>query len=397
MKLKELSISESNRANTAKKHVLLIGPPPYRESGARVKFDLMLEYIRKFHHLIIHKFDLPVHHPLYSKGGTHTRINHPRTVIEVLRAISLVPRVENVVLFGPSDVCFSYGLVVMLSAKLFRRHCAVHITGGRAVFNTTLLPAFVRSACLIMAVRMADVFVVETQVARKDLPVRLRSKAIVIGGFRPRLPPDLPPLRWEEGGKKFALVVRTPPDKKHVTEDEKGLDVLLDAVDHLHHSSTRKFDLAPVEDMEWHIYGPTSDSLCKRMQRTPDITFHGMMTNDQLRDALRRHDVLVFPSRYALEGHPGVIIEAFMAGLPVIASDLPGPAEIVHHEVNGLIVKTGDANALATAMIRLSTDGSLHRQLAAGARASAPDFDQDVVLPELVKSLGLLPAGTGSI
>ena len=65
--------------------------------------------------------------------------------------------------------------------------------------------------------------------------------------------------------------------------------------------------------------------------------------------------------------------------------------------MNGLIVKTGDANALATAMIRLSTDVALHRQLAAGAQASASDFDQDMVLPELVKSLDLLPADTGSI
>ena len=396
MKLKELSILESNRANTAKKHVLLIGPPPYRESGARVTFDLMLEYITKLPHLVIHNFDLPVHHPLYSKGGTHTTTNHLRTVIEVLRAVSLVPRVENVVLFGSSDACFSYGLVFMLFAKLFRKHCAVRITGGRAVFSTMLLPAFVRSACLIMA-RMSDVFVVQTRVARKDLPVQLRSKAIVIGGFRPRLLPDLPPLRWKEGGKKFIFVGKSPSDKKQATEDVKGLDVLLDAVDHVHHSSTRKSDLAPVEDMEWHIYGPVSASLCERMQRTPDITFHGMMTNDQLRDTLRRYDVLVFPSRYAFDGHPGVIIEAFMAGLPVVASDLPGPAEIVHHEVNGLIVKTGDADALATAMIRLSTDGALHRQLAAGAQASASDFDQDVVLPELVKSLGLLPADTGSI
>ena len=396
MKLKELSIFESNRANTAKKHVLLIGPPPYRESGARVTFDLMLEYITKLPHLVIHNFDLPVHHPLYSKGGTHTTTNHLRTVIEVLRAVSLVPRVENVVLFGSSDVCFSYGLVFMLFAKLFRRHCAVRITGGGVVFSTTLLPAFVRSACLIMA-RMADVFVVQTRVARKVLPVRLRSKAIVIGGFRPRPQPDLPPLRWKEGGKKFVFVGKSPPDKKQATEDVKGLDVLLDAVDHVHHSSTRKSDLAPVEDMEWHIYGPVSARLCERMQRTPDITFHGMMTNDQLRDTLRRHDVLVFPSRAASEGHPGAVVEAFMAGLPVIASDLPGPAEIVHHEVNGLIVKTGNADALATAMIRLSTDGALHRQLAAGAQASASDFDQDVVLPELVKSLGLLPAGTGSI
>ena len=40
-------------------------------------------------------------------------------------------------------------------------------------------------------------------------------------------------------------------------------------------------------------------------------------------------------------------------------------------------------------MIRLSSDGALRCRLAAGAQASASDFDQDKVLPELVRALGL--------
>ena len=104
---------------------------------------------------------------------------------------------------------------------------------------------------------------------------------------------------------------------------------------------------------------------------------------------MRRHDVLLFPSRYDLDGHPGAVIEAFMAGLPVIASDLPGPSEIVHHEVNGLTFKTGDADALASAISRIDTDDRLRERLAAGAHDSASRFDQDIVLPELARALNL--------
>ena len=392
MALKETSVSGNDYAGTAKKHVLLIGPPPYKEGGAWVTFDLMLQYLRKLPHLMIHNLDLPVHHPLYSESGAPGPLSHPRTVIKVLRTVTLIPRVDYVFFYGGFDVCFSYGLAFILCAKLFCKRCAVRITGGRAVFNTKLLPALVRSACLVIA-RAADVILVQTEVARNDLPVRLRSKATVIKGFRLRPPSELPPFRRMEDGMKFVFVGRAQPDKMQSTTEEKGLDVLLDAVDRIRTFPVRQPGLESVEDVEVHVYGPVSAGLAERMQRTPDITAHGFMANDQLRDTLRQHDVLVFPSRYTFDGHPGVIIEAFMAGLPVIASDLPGPSEIVHHEMNGLIVKTGDVDALAAAMIRLATDGALRRQLAAGARASGSGFDQDKVLPELVKALGLLPAG----
>ena len=390
MKLEEPSRPGNDRATAGGKgRVLVIGPAPYREGGNRVTFELTLEYIGGLPLSAIHHFDLPVHRPLYDENGGPGRLSHPRTVIDVLRAVGLVPRVDNVVFFGSSKICFSYGLAFMLCARLFRKRGAVRITGGRAVFDTRLLPAFVRSACLLMA-RACDVLLVQTEVARNDLPAKLRPKAVVVRGFRPRPPPDPPPVRRREGEMSFACITRAMPDRKRPEAEEKGLDVLLDAVDLLRTSPpARQSSPARMEGTALHVYGPVSAGLVERMRNRPDITLHGFMANGRLRDALRQHDALVFPSRNFFDGHPGAIIEAFMAGLPVIASDLPGPCEIVHHEVNGLVVRTGDANALAAAMTRLSSDGALRRRLAAGARASASDFDQDKVLPELVKALGL--------
>ena len=377
---------------TRSRRLLLIGPAPYREGGARQSFEIMLDYVRGLPNLSIERFDLPVHHPLYREDGLPGPLSHRRTVMAVMCAAGRIPRVDDVILFGSIDVCFSYGLALMLCAKLFRKHCVTRVTGGRAVFDTRLLPAFVRSACLFAA-RVSDVVLTETEVARNDLPAKLRSKAVAIGGFRPRPPPVPRPVRRPAGAVSFAFVGRAPPDDgRTIAEDPKGLDVLLDAVDRLRTSPAREFGLGSAEGIEFHAYGPASPGLVERIRRTPGMTAHGFMANDRLREALRQHDVLVFPSRYALDGHPGVVMEAFMAGLPVIASDLPGPSEIVRHEVNGLVVGTGDPNALASAMAKLATDHALRHRLAAGARASASEFDQERVLPRLVEALGLLPA-----
>ena len=54
-------------------------------------------------------------------------------------------------------------------------------------------------------------------------------------------------------------------------------------------------------------------------------------------------------------------------GLPVAATDAPGPASIITHEQNGLLVPSGDAQALANALAYLIEDAhSASRMASAG-------------------------------
>ena len=54
------------------------------------------------------------------------------------------------------------------------------------------------------------------------------------------------------------------------------------------------------------------------------------------------------------EGLSNVLIEALMCGIPVVSYDCPyGPAEIIEHEVNGLLVKLGDVDELSEAFCQM--------------------------------------------
>ena len=354
-----------------------------------MKFEIMLEYFSNLPNLVVHQVDLPVHHPLYREDGGFGPLRHSLTIIDLSRAMVRMARADTVILVGSADFCFSYGSVLALCAKLFRVPSAAVVTGGRGTFSSERLPAPARAACLALF-RAVGRIVVETGVARNDLPARVQSKTRVFRNFRP-LPPKPPRNRSRGEEIRFAFVGRRGAEKSPVSsKPEKGLDVLLEAFERA------RVAPGPAERIELHVYGPIPTNLTGRVERTPDVFSHGRIPNGELRAALRRHDVLAFPSRYTGEGHPGVIIEAFMAGLPVIASDLPGPMEIVEHEVNGLIVPTDDPDAFAGAMNRLAADRTLRRRLAAGAWASASQFDQEKILPELAAVLGLLPGPDGS-
>jgi glycosyltransferase involved in cell wall biosynthesis len=94
----------------------------------------------------------------------------------------------------------------------------------------------------------------------------------------------------------------------------------------------------------------------------------------KLVDLFRSADVFVLPSRAETFGIAAV--EASAAGLPVVASQVGGLADIVVDEQTGFLIPPGDGDALAVALMRLERQPTLRRRLgaAAGIRA-AESFD----------------------
>lgn len=85
----------------------------------------------------------------------------------------------------------------------------------------------------------------------------------------------------------------------------------------------------------------------------------------RLGDVYTKADCLVLPSRWEPWGV--VLAEAAGAGVPIICSDKCGARhEVVCNDVNGIVVRSGDANGLAEAMAKAEgLDGEKGRLLAA--------------------------------
>jgi glycosyltransferase involved in cell wall biosynthesis len=121
------------------------------------------------------------------------------------------------------------------------------------------------------------------------------------------------------------------------------------------------------------LYGPLvpyhGDSRYTRrlepLLRTPGVRWSGEIPHEQVPEALASLDVLVVPSVW-IENAPFVVKEAFCAGVPVVASDLGGIAELVEHERSGLLFPPGDAGALRAALVRLVREPELLARLRRG-------------------------------
>ena len=84
---------------------------------------------------------------------------------------------------------------------------------------------------------------------------------------------------------------------------------------------------------------------------------------------LRSLDIAVLCS--LSEGSPNAIMEYMAAGLPTVATDVGGNAELVEHEVTGLVVPSNDEQQLAAAIDRLLRSPALAAQYGNTARERA--------------------------
>jgi glycosyltransferase involved in cell wall biosynthesis len=102
-----------------------------------------------------------------------------------------------------------------------------------------------------------------------------------------------------------------------------------------------------------------------RVLGRPGVRVAGPLPHADVPRALASMDVLVVPSVW-IENAPFVIREAFVAGVPVVASDLGGMRDLVTHEASGLLFRAGDAGALRAALGRLIDEPELRSRLRGG-------------------------------
>ena len=94
--------------------------------------------------------------------------------------------------------------------------------------------------------------------------------------------------------------------------------------------------------------------------------------------------MIVMSSHY--EGFPMVMIEAMACGLPAVSFDFKcGPRDIIKEGENGLVVKDGDIDGLAKAMMTLMRDDELRKKMGENAKRVVETFSEAKVMDKWVR------------
>lgn len=122
--------------------------------------------------------------------------------------------------------------------------------------------------------------------------------------------------------------------------------------------------------------GPLKNALRERMaltglagysgKRGADTAMFLLGRREDVFEILRVSDVLLLTSAY--EGMPNVIMEAMVAGVPVVATRVGGVPDLIHDGVHGFLHEVGDITGMARSLERLLTDPVLRQQMGNAGR-----------------------------
>lgn len=293
--------------------------------------------------------DLPGFAPLgrslrFSWQGTVTRVTlSPAAVVRTARRV----RGGYDVVHVHEPMLPAAGLTAVVASRA-PVVATFHMTAENALWYRLFGPV-VRAAARRIAVRLA----VSDEAAafvRRVLPGEYRIVPNAIDATA------LPP-RANGSGRRILFVGR--PDER------KGLPVLLRAV-------------ARLPDVELDLVGVEPGEVAAGGR----VRAHGRVRDHERARLLAGADVLCAPS-LGRESFGVVLLEAMAAGVPVVASRIPGYQAVVPAEA-GRLVPPGDEDALAAALAELVDDRALRARMGDAGRRAAARYDWSRVGDELV-------------
>lgn len=139
------------------------------------------------------------------------------------------------------------------------------------------------------------------------------------------------------------------------------------------------------------IYGPIRDDFDRRIfeniKNISQINYKGVVSNEEVINILSKYDVFLFPTEYTGEGFPAVLVEAYLAGLVVIASDINFNTEIVKNDINGWIFPTGNEELLKKSILYCFNNTIMLKNISENNRRYAINFDVERVVEEYRNAL----------
>ena len=172
----------------------------------------------------------------------------------------------------------------------------------------------------------------------KQLGVR---NAVTLPNFKALNPvPGAQPYTATDGCFRFCTFSRIM--------EEKGISDAIETVCAIntHHGYQAELDIYGPIDPD---YDATFQGLLREHQDF--VSYKGVADSKKSVEVLKDYYALLFPTHWAGEGVPGTLIDAFAAGIPVIASDWNANRELVRHKKQGLLYPNEEMTSLTDAAL----------------------------------------------
>lgn len=176
---------------------------------------------------------------------------------------------------------------------------------------------------------------------------------------------------------EFNSIIRHASDKLRVVfmariNQRKGLDWMFELADTIEQQSKQdRFSIT--------FYGPIHEEdrayFFSNLEKHSVAEYKGVLQPDEIHGTLSNYDVLLLPTHFYTEGLPGSVVDAYIAGIPVIATEWKHSHEFIDDEKSGYIVPFENGQkVLIEKVLLLEKDRNLLHQLQANAMQKRMEF-----------------------
>lgn len=166
---------------------------------------------------------------------------------------------------------------------------------------------------------------------------------------------------------------------------DKGIDMIFESL-----REVNKEELKYTIDFFGPIEKSYKDRFIDEVDRYPFAEYKGiidLVDNNENYRKLSEYDLFIFPTFWHGEGFPGVVLDSFISGVPVLASDWNHNAEVVRDEFNGIIFKTRDINDLILKLNSLAVNPEIVKDMRKNAHQESLNYKSENVLKSLDNSI----------
>jgi glycosyltransferase involved in cell wall biosynthesis len=353
------------------KRLLFVGPKPPPIGGSPLTVQAMLEELNQYPSVDVVLINTS---PALDVRKKMTGFNFEkvrRTLLILPKFIYEIPRCDAALVFANDLFAITLAPLLLFFAKLFRKPFYLKPVGaGLDLFINAQKKIF--REYLLFTLRAADGILTQTKLLENDLRELDCSNAQYLPGCRP-LPPIIPTLR--ERPSEFRIICLG-----HITR-LKGIMFLLDALKTLPQICEEKVTC----DFFGPIHDELHDEFMNGVKSDANAHYCGVAEAGTGPQLIAQYDALVLPTYFTTEGHPGVLIEAMHAGVPVIGTQVRTFPELVTDGVNGFLVPTQDSTSLANAIKQLAENSDLRKRMAEANHLKGQEFRADNVVKQLLK------------
>lgn len=253
---------------------------------------------------------------------------------------------------GPTKNAIYRDIILLLPIRLFQKKLVFHFHAGGLAESYPSLPALVQPAFRFVY-RYAAYAICFSELGKKD-PQLLKIKNIHVIPSGVEDMKITVPVQQKEG---FTILFAG------LCSESKGIIDFITVI-----RKCNKVNPAIKGRIIGKIFSEKEEQIITAACGEGIVRYDGIQTGTSKKEIFASSSVFLFPTYFESESFPTVILEAFSASLPVIATNWRGIPDQVTHERNGYLFNLHDTTGMASCILQLASDTNLYQHLSSHAR-----------------------------